>query len=322
MGSTTVSSTTVSSTTPTNVGSATTGTLSAPLDHPTYALGAGDEVTVSVLDLDEMGKDPYRIDAYGNLTLPLIGSLHVSGLNVEQISNAISVRLSKYLKDPDVTVRLVDMRSQPVSVLGEVRSPGVIQLMGEKSLFEVLSMAGGLTPDAGYLIRITREKQWGRIPLPDAKLDETGEYWTAEVSVKDVINGTSPGKNIPVKPNDVITVPKGEIVYVLGAVKKSGGFVLGERDEVTVLQALAMAEGLDRFADTGDAKIIRQSGNSKNAQELPLDLKKILRGKATDVSLSSDDILFIPVSGSKAALSRTLDASVNLASSAAIYRPF
>ncbi|MFY9530683.1 MAG: polysaccharide biosynthesis/export family protein [Candidatus Acidiferrales bacterium] len=291
-------------------------------DRSTYALGPGDEVTISVLDLDEIGKDPYRIDVRGNLTLPLIGSIHVSGLNAEQMSAAISERLSKYLKNPDVTVRLLEMRSQPVSVLGEVRNPGVVQLMGEKTLFEVLSMAGGLNPDAGYVIRITREKQWGRIPLPNAKLDGTGEFWTAEVGVKEVMNGTSPEKNIPVKPNDVITIPKGEIVYVLGAVKKSGGFVLGEREQVTVLQALAMAEGLDRFANTGNTKIIRKVAGMKTPLEIPVDLKKILHGRATDISLVSDDILFIPISGTKQAFARTAEAGFNLGTNPAIYRPF
>src|ERR1700730_8834714 len=169
----------------------------------TYALGPGDQVTVSVLDLDEMGKDSYRIDMHGKLTLPLVGSIPVTGLTVEQIADAIRERLGKYLKNPDVSVRLLEMRSQPVSVLGEVRNPGVIQLMGQKTLFEILSLAGGLNSDAGYVIRITREKQWGKIPLPDAKLDETGEFWIAQVGVKEIINGSSPGTNIPVKPNDV-----------------------------------------------------------------------------------------------------------------------
>ena len=290
--------------------------------HDTYVLGPGDALTVSVLDLDEMGKESYRIDMAGNLTLPLIGVIHAEGLDVSQIVDAIKDGLSKYMKDPDVTVGITEMRSQPVSVLGEVRNPGVIQLMGQKSLFEVLSLAGGLSPEAGYLVRITREKQWGEIPLPGAQLDRTGEFWTAEVSVKEVINGASPEKNIPIKPNDVITVPKGEIVYVLGAVKKSGGFVLGEREQVTVLQALAMAEGLDRFANTSDAKILRRTPNAQNPSGRPIDLGKILKGKAADISLSSDDILFIPTSGSKQALSRTLDAGINLGTSAAIYRPF
>ena len=207
-------------------------------------------------------------------------------------------------------------------MLGEVRNPGVVQLLGEKTLLEILSLAGGLSPDAGYLIRITREKQWGKIPLPNAKLDETGQFWIADTGVKEMIDGTSPGKNIQVKPDDVITVPKGEIVYVMGAVKKSGGFVLGEREQVTVLQALAMAEGLDRFANTGNTKIIRKTRDPKSPLDIPIDLKRILRGQATDMSLASDDILFVPTSGTKQALARTVEAGISLGTNAAIYRPF
>jgi polysaccharide export outer membrane protein len=287
----------------------------------TYALGPGDQVTVSVLDLDEMGKDPYRIDMRGNLTLPLVGSIPVTGITVEQTADVIREHLGKYLKNPDVTVRLLEERSQPVSVLGEVRNPGVIQLMGRKSLFEILSLAGGLNPDAGYVIRITRQMQWGKIPLPDAQLDETGEFWIAEVSVKEIINGSSPKKNIPVKPNDVITVPKGEIVYVLGAVKKSGGFVLGGTEKVTVLQALAMAEGLDRFASTGNAKIVRKKTGTSKPIEIGIDLKKVLQGKKEDIQLANDDILFVPVSGTKQAVTRTVEAGVNIGTGLAIWRP-
>jgi polysaccharide biosynthesis/export protein len=286
----------------------------------TYAIGPGDQVAVSVLDLDEIGKDSYRVDMLGNLTLPLVGSIPVNGLTAEQTAGVIRERLGKYLKNPDVTVRLLEMRSQPVSVLGEVRNPGVIQLMGQKTLFEILSLAGGLNSDAGYLIRITREKQWGTIPLPDAKLDETGEFWVAEAGVKEIMDGSSPRTNISVKPNDVITVPKGEIVYVLGAVKKSGGFVLGGREKVTVLQALAMAEGLDRFADTGNSKIVRKTSDTNKPIEIRIDINKLLRGKTKDIPLTSDDILFVPLSGTKQAVARTLEAGVNIGSGIAIWR--
>jgi polysaccharide export outer membrane protein len=296
-----------------------------PLDkgqgHSTYALGAGDQVSVSVLDLDEMGKQPYRLDMHGNLTLPVVGRLAAGGLTVEQLEDAIRQGLSKYLKDPDVTVSVMEMRSQPVSVLGEVRNPGIVQLMGRKTLYEVLSTAGGLNPDAGYSIRITRQAQWGRIPLPDAKLDESGEFWVAEVGVKDVMDGVSPEKNIEVKPNDVITVPKGSIVYVLGAVTKSGGFVLGQSQTVTVLQALALAEGLDRFANSAHARILRKTNDPNKRLEIAVNLNNVLSGKAQDISLESEDILSIPVSGTKRALARAGEA-IAQASGAAVWRPY
>lgn len=290
-------------------------------DPSTYVLGPGDELTVSAVDVQEFAKEPYRIALDGTLTLPLTGSIPATGLTMDQISAAIRERLSRYVKSPDVTVNLLEMRSQPVSVLGEVRNPGVVQLMGQKTLFEVLSLAGGLNPDAGTTIRITREKKWGTIPLADASSDDSGQFWVAEVGVKEVLEGSSPEKNISIKPNDVITVPKGEIVYVLGAVKKSGGFVLGSRDRVTILQALAMAEGLDHFADTSKAKIVRKTNASAKPLEIRVDVGKLLHGKAADIALADNDILFVPVSGTKEAVSRTVEAGFNIGTGIAIWRP-
>jgi polysaccharide export outer membrane protein len=151
--------------------------------------------------------------------------------------------MDELVNDPHVTVSIVEFRTQPVSILGAVKQPGVHQLQGEKNLFEVLSTAGGLREDAGYSVRITRRLEWGKLPLPDAVNDPSGEYSTASVSVKAIMEGRNPQLNITIKPQDVISVPKGEMVYVIGSVKKSGGFVLGEKENVSVLQALSMAEG-------------------------------------------------------------------------------
>jgi polysaccharide export outer membrane protein len=129
----------------------------------------------------------------------------------------------------------------------------------------------------------------------------------------------SPEKNILVKPNDVVTVPKGELVYVLGAVKKSGGFVLGAHQRTTVLQALSMAEGTDSFAKSRNAKILRKTGAEDQRMEIAVNLDKILSGKSPDVPLQSDDILFVPVNSAKRALVRTGEISVGLGA-AAIYR--
>ncbi len=285
----------------------------------TYVLGPGDQILVRVLDLEEMGKEPYQIDMRGNVNLPMAGRIHASGLTVEELEQEIGGRLKKFLKTPEVSVGLSEMRSQPVSVLGEVKNPGVLQLQGEKTLLEVVSMAGGLNPAAGHSIRITRKKEWGEIPLPGAREDETGQYYVAEVGVKEILEARAPEKNILVKPNDVITVPKGELVYVMGAVKKSGGFVLGDRENVTVLQALSMAEGMDSYAESGHAKILRRTGNPEKRQEIALNLKRILEGKDHDVEMQSDDILFVPVSGGKKALARTAEAGLAIGTGLAIY---
>lgn len=285
----------------------------------TYVLGQGDQILVRVLDMDEMGKDPYQLDMRGNLTLPMAGRLHAGGLTPEQLENAIAERLKRFLKNPEVSVTVQEMHSQPVSVLGEVKTPGVYQLRGEKTLLEVVSLAGGLSPEAGYSIRIARKKEWDKIPLPNSYPDESGQYYIAEVGVKDLMDARSPEKNILMKPNDVVTVPKGELVYVLGAVKKSGGFVLGLHERTTVLQALSMAEGIDSYAKTGSAKILRKTGAEAQRMEIAVDLSKILKGSSPDVPLQSEDILFVPINSTKRAIVRTGEISVGLGA-AAIYR--
>jgi len=122
-------------------------------------------------------------------------------------------------------------------------------------------------------------------------------------------------------PDDVLTIPAAETIYVIGDVRKSGGFVLGERPSVTALQALAMAEGLSQMASASDARILRTTPGSPNRTEIPVDLKKILAGRASDIAMQANDILFVPTSNMKRLSSRALDAMVNAGAGLAIYHP-
>jgi polysaccharide export outer membrane protein len=284
-----------------------------------YILGPGDEIRVSVVDLDEVGQYPTRIDLRGTINLPIAGRLDAAGLTAEQLEAQIAERLSSYLQNPDVTVAITEMNGQPVTVLGSVTQPGVQQVQGRKTLMEVVSQAGGLSPDAGYAIRIARLKERGTIPLDNVKEDETGQYWIAEVGVTEVLGGEAPSKNIPVKADDVITVAKGRLVYVLGAVNKTGGFLLGERQRVTVLEALSMAEGLGRYAQSSDVKILRKTPDPDRREEIAVNLKRILKGSDSDVSMQAEDILFVPESTGKKIGARTAAAAVSIGSGIAIW---
>ncbi len=137
-------------------------------------MGAGDQIVVRVPDLEEIDNKTIPIDQEGNIDLPKVGRVKASGLNTEQLAAAIAEKLRKYLVNPDVAVYLNEMKSQPVSVLGDVQTPGVHQLQGQKTLFEVLSLAGGLRAEAGNVINITRRIEWGVIPLPNVKTDPPG----------------------------------------------------------------------------------------------------------------------------------------------------
>jgi polysaccharide biosynthesis/export protein len=299
------------------------GSVSAPgqPDVP-YVLGPDDQVLISVLDADEIGKTAYRVDLRGNLNVPLAGRFHAAGLTLEQLEAEISRRLKEYLQEPVVTVSVSEFRSQPVSILGAVNAPGVHQIRGSKTLFEAISEAGGLRNDAGNSIKITRHKEYGPIPLPGAAADSSGAYGVAEVSIKSVMEARNPGENILVKPNDVISIPRAELVYVIGSVKRAGGFILSERASVSVLEALSLAEGLDRTASPANAKILRYTAASSTRAEIPVDVKKILGGKSGDIPLLPNDILFIPNSTAKSATIRALEAAVQIGTGLAIYRPY
>ncbi len=286
-----------------------------------YKLGPDDQITIRVLNLEEIGTDPYRIDSGGNIDVPLIGQVHAVGLTVEQLEAELSHRLNNELQRPTVTVSVKEFRSQPVSVLGAVQTPGVHEIRGPKTLFEVLSAAGGLKADAGNTIHITREKENGTIPLANARLDESGGFYVAEVKVKSVMDAKNPKENIAVLPHDVISVPKGAMVYVIGAVHRSGGFVLDEKDNISILEALSLAEGLDHDAGAASAKILRLDEDGKSRTEIPVDVKKILAGKSPDVSLTANDVLFLPTSASKSAAIRVMEAAIQVGTGIAIYRP-
>jgi polysaccharide export outer membrane protein len=285
----------------------------------TYTLGPGDQIVVRVPDFEEIDNKSVPIDSKGSVNLPSVGRLQASGLTTEQLESAIAGRLKKYLVHPDVSVYLTEMRSQPVSLIGEVQTPGVHQLQGQKNLFEVLSLAGGLRPEAGNVINITRRLEWGPIPLPRAANDTTGQFSVASVEVKSVMNASHPAENILIKPNDVISVPKADTIYVIGAVNKPGAYVLGEHRTLSALQILALAQGADKTAATKDARIMRVVPGSDDRAEIPVDLQTILNGKIPDVPLTADDILFVPTSKAKAAGYRTLEALVQVGTMA-IYR--
>jgi polysaccharide export outer membrane protein len=285
-----------------------------------YVLGPEDQITIRAVDADEISDKPIRIDASGYIRLPLAGRVKAMGLTTEQLENEIAERLQPYIKNPQVQITVTDPRSNPVSVLGAVKNPGVHQIQGPKTLAEALSLAGGLVDDAGYNIKITRRLEYGAIPLSNAKNDETGQFSVAEVSVRELLEANNPKVNIRVLPHDVITVPRAERIYVVGEVNKSGGFTLRERESLSVLQALALAEGLSKTAAPGSARLLRPDPKTSARVEIPVNLKSILAGKAEDIQMKSEDVLFIPNNAAKSATLRGIEAAIQIGTGVVIWR--
>jgi len=286
----------------------------------TYLLGPDDQLDISGPELSELANKPVRIDGDGDIQVPLGGRVHVSGLTAQQTEKELNKVLSKYIRDPQIVVSIAEVRSQPVSILGAVNAPGVHQVQGHKTLLEMLAVAGGIRPDAGYSVRITRQLEWGCIPLPNTQLDASGRFSVAELNLKKIMEAKNPEENIQIFPHDVISVPKAEMVYVIGEVKRSGGFVLGEHQSMSVLQVLSLAEGLNATADARHARILRLNRDADKREEMSVDVKDVLNGKKADVALRGDDILFIPGSTGKKAALRGIEAAIQTGTGMAIWR--
>ena len=284
-----------------------------------YVLGPDDVIAIKALDADEVNSPSVRVDQTGFISLPMLGRVMAGGLTAERLEKELTTRLKTYLRAPVVAVSVVEYRSQPVSVMGSVGQPGVHQLEGHKTLVEMLAKAGGTRPEAGNSIMIARRAEWGPIPLPSAVKDPSGDFTVAQVSLRSIMQATNPVENILIRPNDVITVPRADLVYVIGEVKKSGAFVLSERSTVSGLQALAMADGLTATAATKRALIIRHPAGAKRI-EIPANLKEILAGRSPDVQLQADDILFVPTNVAKRAFTNAVSTAIQAAMSATVYR--
>ena len=233
--------------------------------------------------------------------MPLIGSVQATGLTTQQLELAIEAKLrEKYIREPEVSVQLTDLQSQPVSVVGAVQKPGVYQLRGSRTLLEVLSLAGGLTPDSGDTVSILR-----RSPAPSASSSAaphegaatSEEAPTVDVDPKTLMNAGDERTNLPVHPGDVVTVRSAAIVYVAGAIRKPGAFATRGNDRLTVLRALALGEGTLPMASK-NAVVLRTTERGERT-EIAVNLDALLKGKTPDVPLVAQDVLFVPTSSGK-----------------------
>ena len=272
-------------------------------DSSTLVLGPGDEVEVTVYGAPDLSGHT-RVSPDGNISMPLIGYVRVVGLSSSEAEAAIEAQLrqNNILNDPQVSIYAKEYTSSGISVAGEVAKPGFYSSLGPHRLFDVLQAAGGPTDKAANEVMITHRGEKDATTL-DISKDP------AEMAAS----------NVALQPGDTVVVPKAGIVYVLGEVTRPGGYVLNSTGGITVLQVVAVAGGPTHVASAGKTRLLRRTENG--FQEQPIDLKKLLRGKAHDISVRDEDILFIPSSAIKTAMNA--GALLATATTVAIYRiPF
>ena len=127
-----------------------------------------------------------------------------------------------------------------------------------------------------------------------------------------------PENNPEIVPGDTIFVEKTGLVYVVGDVVRPGGFPMDHDEQLSILQAIALAQGVNYTAAKGSVRLIRTTAAGR--QEIPIDLKKIFASKAVDLAMQDNDILFVPSSAARGALKAVSMTAVPAAASATIYR--
>jgi polysaccharide export outer membrane protein len=292
-----------------------------PQQNPGYVLGPGDQIHIRALEAGNLFEQPVLIGTNGNVTLPLIGQIHAGGVAVEQLEAELNRRLKKFIYEPHVSVTVVDFQSQPVSVVGALTNPGVFQLRGGKSLYEVLAMAGGPNETAGSSLTLTRRRENGQVPLAGATIDSTGNFSSAEIDLRELLSQKNPARNIEVKPHDVISVSQSNAraIYVVGDVQRAGRFTLGGQRTISVLQALSLAGGLGRTARADKARVLREVPERPERQQISVNLDRILAGKDEDIGLLPEDVLVLPTSGRKVFTTLVVPATVAASVAAIIY---
>ncbi len=251
-------------------------------DQSAIAIGPGDLLDLSVFDVPELVLK-VRVDVNGCVSLAFLGDVKLAGMTVGNAQRLIARELvaRQLVKDPQVSIFIEEFATQGITVYGEVNAPGIYPLMGPHHLYDVISAAGGLTLKAGRTVTVLHP---GQSDHPEV------------VALANISAGENPPAhaNVPIYPGDTIVVSKAGMVYVLGEVNKPGAFLMEDNTSISVLKATALAGGTTKLASLKGALILRKSLTGTAQTRIPLD--KIYHGKAQDLQLHAEDIVFVPLS--------------------------
>lgn len=262
-----------------------------------YRLGTGDLLEISVFDIAELSKIKARVGAEGLITLPLAGTVSAGGKTAMELEETVKAALgSRYIRDPQVSVFVLEHHSHRISVLGAVKKPGVFEVSGPRSVVDMLAMAEGLTEQSDQIVYLIRKvakssiapDQLGVQPQSGSNGKSTQEA-VLEINLDEMLISGKEELNAPLQSGDVVHVPKAGSFFVGGAVQKPGSYLLKGRD-VTVDQAIIEAGGVTRVADFEGVKIFREVKGQKK-QIIEVSLNEMEQGRKGPLVVKNDVIL-------------------------------
>ena len=253
---------------------------------PAQKVGPNDMIAISVYDSPEFTRT-VRVGADGDIRLPMLKQhIQAEGLMPSDLEDKIAAALTDegILVDPFVNVTIAEYHHQPISVMGAVKLPVTFESDSPITLLDALAKAGGLSPEAGPVILVSRVQ---------TSPDTAPTTLVQRILVKALIDAADPEVNVKLAGGEEIRVPEAGKIYIVGNVKKPGAFTLENGSETTILKAVALAEGLLPFAGK-QAFIYRREGGADSKNEIPIELGKIMDRKSADAPLMANDILYIP----------------------------
>lgn len=210
-----------------------------------YRLGPGDVIRISVYQSPDLSLES-RVGESGTITYPLLGSVQLSGLTINEAENLIATNLKQggYIRNPQVLIAITQIRSNQISVLGMVGRSGRLPLdMAGMRLTEVLAMAGGLAGDAASETLVLTGTR-------------NGQPHRAEINLPAIFEPGGQAKDVIVMPGDVLWVDRAPQVYFYGEINRPGQMRLGRG--MTVMQALAAAGGVSQRGTLKGLRISRR----------------------------------------------------------------
>jgi polysaccharide export outer membrane protein len=290
----------------TMVGMAQPSSASAPNPVPPLRIGSGDLVEVSMFENSDLS-GRYRVDEMGDITVPLIGPVHVAGMTADEAATKIE---QLYVEgqillpaNSHATVFISEYATQGITINGEVRTPGVYPALGVHKLNDLIAAAGGINPFAASHVVITHKDDPGN-PIPV-------EYNPS--ALKPII------PDVQIFPGDSILIPRAGVVYVGGNVAKPGAYLLDGRRALTVEEVMALA-GNGGHASAMKRVVLVRTLDDGRKESITIPVNLIYKGKAPDVALIDGDILYVPTSNGKLITEQAINSALGIGTSVAIYR--
>ena len=260
-----------------------------------YQIGPNDKLKIEVLGIQELTTE-VRVSASGSIAAAHVGRLYVVGMTPSELEDRITHELTSrsLVRDPQVSVSIEEYNSQPIYVLGAVKTPGQYMMSRTMSVVDAITMAGGLdSQTAGRFLLVRRGK--GKPHDPNDETVAEGEP-VYRIDVKRLLEEGDVSQDLALQGGDVVQVPmrKVEMFYVIGEVGNPGAFEFKDDQEGQLLatHALSWAGGAAHTASLDEAVLIRNTDGGR--QEIALDFKRILSGKDPDAAMQANDIIFVP----------------------------